>query len=200
VLEWYLRVKLKLDRNYELFNRYSVPEGHITDIGCGYGFISYMLYFISDKRRITGIDLDADKVEVANNCISKNNNLQFICADIVSYQFEKADTFILCDVLHYITFEQQKQLIHKCINNLNPGGSILIRDGDASLETKHNRTKFTEFFSTHTGFNKAEYKDLVFLNRNMLKEIALQNGLDFEIIENKKFTSNVLFILKRGEL
>jgi len=199
VLEWYLRVKLFLDHNYQLFNKYAALEGQIVDIGCGYGFISYMLYFVSEKRKILGIDCDADKIEIANNCITKTNDLQFISADIVSYPLIPADTYILCDVLHYISIEQQKKLILKCIENLNPGGSILIRDGDASLAGKHKRTKFTEFFSTHVGFNKAQYKDLEFLNRNMLIEIANQNGLFLEIIEDKKFTSNVLFVITKNK-
>jgi uncharacterized protein len=197
VLEWYLRVKLMLDHNYQLFNKYASLNGQIVDIGCGYGFISYMLYFISDSRKILGIDSDADKIAVANNCITKTPDLEFICADIVAYPLPLADTFVLCDVLHYIPIEQQKELIMKCIANLNAGGSILIRDGDSSLAGKHQRTKFTEFFSTNIGFNKAQYKDLEFPDRHMILEIAQQYGFSVEIVEDKKYTSNVLFVLRK---
>ena len=197
ILEWYLRVKLILDHNYSLFNKYAATEGKIVDIGCGYGFISYMLYFVSDKRKILGIDSDAEKITVAHNSIAKTSDINFVCSNIIEYPLPPADTYILCDLLHYIPIEQQKQLIIKCIENLNPGGSILIRDGDSSLTNKHKRTKMTEFFSTNIGFNKAQYKNLEFLDRNMLIEIVSQQGLVLEIIEDQKLTSNVLFVLKK---
>lgn len=197
ILEWYLRVKLMLDHNYRLFNKYASTDGKIVDVGCGYGFISYMLYFVSDKRKILGIDSDAEKITVANNSIAKTADIEFVCANITEYPLPKADTYILCDLLHYIPIEQQKKLIVKCIENLNPGGSILIRDGDSSLTNKHKRTKMTEFFSTNIGFNKAQYKNLEFLDRNMLIKIVSQHGLILEIIEDQKLTSNVLFIIKR---
>jgi uncharacterized protein len=199
VLEWYLRVKLMLDHNYQLFNKYATLEGQIVDIGCGYGFISYMLYFISDKRKILGIDRDEAKIEIANNCITKTEDLQFVSADITTFPLIQADTFIMCDVLHYIPIEQQKRLILKCIEKLNSGGSILIREGDASLKAKHKGTKFTEFVSTNVGFNKANYKDLEFLNREMLLDIANQYGLFLEIIEDKKYSSNVLFVIHKNK-
>ena len=124
--------------------------------------------------------------------------MEFISADILNYPLIQADTFILCDVLHYIPIDKQKQLIKQCIDKLNAGGTILIRDGDASLKGKHKRTKFTEFFSTSIGFNKASYNDLEFLNRDMLADIAKQNGLLLEIIEDKKYTSNVLFVIHKN--
>ncbi|MCD4747436.1 MAG: MMPL family transporter, partial [Bacteroidales bacterium] len=115
VLEWYLRIKLRLEKNYALFNELIPQKADITDIGCGYGFMSYVLGFLSDKRNITGIDYDAYKIEIANNCISDNQTLKkrmkFVYADIGGYPFNKSDVFILSDILHYMPEQQQEKLI-----------------------------------------------------------------------------------------
>ena len=66
VLEWYMRVKLRLENNYEQFHELLPKEGKLLDIGCGYGFMSYMLQFAGPKREITGLDYDEEKIATAN--------------------------------------------------------------------------------------------------------------------------------------
>jgi len=100
-----------------------------------------MLSFVSEKRRLLGIDYDADKISLAGHCISKNDRIQFIHADVTEYPLVHADIYILSDVLHYLTNEQQEKLLLKCIENLNPGGKIIIRDADSDLLTRHRRTR-----------------------------------------------------------
>ena len=40
VLEWYLRVKIRLEKDYKTFHDLLPRQGRILDIGCGYGFMS----------------------------------------------------------------------------------------------------------------------------------------------------------------
>ena len=58
-----------------LFMNWYLHKGKILDIGCGYGFMSYMLHFTSPEREITGIDYDEEKIETANHCFSKTRTL-----------------------------------------------------------------------------------------------------------------------------
>jgi 16S rRNA G1207 methylase RsmC len=44
----------------------------MLDIGCGYGFMPYMLHFAAPQREFTGVDYDEDKIEVANNNFNKD--------------------------------------------------------------------------------------------------------------------------------
>lgn len=37
VLEWYMRVKVRLERSYELFDRIVPRDAAVVDLGCGYG-------------------------------------------------------------------------------------------------------------------------------------------------------------------
>jgi 2-polyprenyl-3-methyl-5-hydroxy-6-metoxy-1,4-benzoquinol methylase len=197
VLEWYTRIKLRLERNYELINQFVPRRARIMDIGCGYGFLSHMLGFVSADREIVGIDYDAEKIEMAGNCISKQNHVNFVAADATSCPFQKSDVFILSDMLHYLPEDKQASLLMRCIENLNPGGVILIRDADKDLEKRHLGTRYTEFFSTRTGFNKADHHRLYFFSGRKIQELASEQCLQLEIIDNTRLTSNILYVLRK---
>jgi len=200
VLEWYLKVKLKLENNYELFDTLIPRKGKIYDIGCGYGYLSYMLHFVSDERIVKGVDHDSEKILVANNCPSKNENIDFDCADITKYNFEPADVFLFSDVLHYIPKKDQETVISNCIDNLNDDGIIIIRDANTKLKERHKGTRFTEIFSTKVfSFNKtiSESKELYFVSSDDILEIFKKHNMEVEIVDQTKRTSNVVYIIKK---
>jgi len=201
ILEWYLRVKLKLEDNYEIYNLLMPRHGEILDLGCGYGFISYMLMFTADDRYVTGVDFDAEKIGLAGNCFSKNNRICFICSDVSEYEITPKNGFILSDVLHYLPPGKQEILLRKCFSNLEPGGVILIREANAELTGRHKKSLMTEFLSTRIGFNKTATKDkqLYFTSAGQIRAMAKEHGLSMKIIDNKKVTSNNLFVLRRDE-
>ncbi|MDP1621181.1 MAG: MMPL family transporter [Bacteroidales bacterium] len=199
VLEWYMRVKMKLEYNYEIYNQLMPRQGEILDLGCGYGFISYMLMFTGEGRQLTGVDYDAEKITVAENCFSKNARISFECADVTDYEITPKDGFILSDVLHYLMPEEQETLLRKCFSNLNPGGTIIIREANSELAGRHKRSLVTEFLSTRTGFNKTSTKEkrLWFTSAGEIRTIADEFGMAMEVIDNKKVTSNNLFVIRR---
>ncbi|MBL7703729.1 MAG: 1-acyl-sn-glycerol-3-phosphate acyltransferase [Ferruginibacter sp.] len=199
VLEWYMRIKTKLEKNYEIFHELIPLQGKILDIGCGYGFMSYMLSFTSVQRNITGLDYDEDKIDTANNCFSKTDRINFVYSDVMGFEFEKYDCIILADMLHYLPIAQQTQVIDKCIANLNAGGIVIIRDGDTEKAEMHEKTKLTEFFSTKVmKFNKTKETGLHFFSGNMIREIAKEKNMGCKEIADSKLTSNTIFILKNS--
>lgn len=199
-LEWYMRIKIRLEKNYQIFHELVPLNGKVLDIGCGYGFMSYMLYFSSNQRIITAIDYDEEKIATAQHCFNRPSTLDFINTDVLNFKFDKYDAIIIADVLHYLLPDEQLQVLNKCIANLNPGGIIIIRDGDKDAIMKHKRTLLTEFFSTKLfKFNKISKKGLSFLSGKMLKEsIALQN-MEYIEISDSKITSNTIFVIKKKE-
>jgi len=199
IIEWYLRIKLILENNYNFYQNLIPSSAKIVDIGCGYGFLSYMLAFLSENRKITGIDFDEDKISLANRSGEKNDNINFYNCNALEYGYEKSDVFILSDVLHYLPEDLQEQLISKCIENLNNRGMIIIRDADNEMGKRHIGTRITEFFSTKFGFNKMDdSKRLFFVSGKNISNIILKyDELSLEIIDNSKFTSNVFYVIKR---
>jgi 1-acyl-sn-glycerol-3-phosphate acyltransferase len=199
VLEHYTRIKTKSENNYSLFHDTIPKEGLIIDIGCGYGYLSYMLSFCSSERKIIGIDYDCEKINTAQNSISKNDRLEFICENIKEYQLPESDTFIMNDVLHYMTKEDQIELIQRCMNKLKMNGKIIIRDGNPELGKKHLGTKLSEFFSIKLlKFNKSSESQLYFPKSTEIQEIANQNGFQLSMLDNTKYTSNIVYILKKS--
>jgi uncharacterized protein len=199
VLEWYMRIKTKLEKNYEPFHQLVARRGKILDIGCGYGFMSYMLSFASPQRIITGIDYDEEKIDTANHCFSKTDNINFVHGDVMSFAFEMYDAVILADMLHYLPHNEQQQVLEKCIKHLKPNGMIIIRDGDKDKEELHKKTKLTEFFSTRVlNFNKTKDTGLCFLSGKTIRQLAVAHGLQCREVPDSKHTSNTLFILQSG--
>lgn len=198
VLEWYMRIKVGLEGKYEHFHKLIPSKATIVDVGCGYGFLSYMLGYTSTERQIIGIDYDQDKIGVAENGYAKPENVHFIFSDIRTYTLPHADVFILNDVLHYLLPDDQEQLLQNCINNLKPKGQIIVRDGIRELTKKHWWTSLSEIFSTKIlKFNKKMNHSLHFITEEWLRSIAVKNGFDLKITEASNVTSNHVFLLKK---
>ena len=196
VLEWYLRVKIRLEKDYKTFHDLLPRQGRILDIGCGYGFMSYMLQFAAQEREIFGYDYDEEKIEVANHCFSRNKNIRFFNADINQIQVGPADAIILSDVLHYLQPDQQEFLLQKCMHALQDDGILLIRDGNCDLKKRHKRTRLTEVFSTRIlSFNKTAGHPLHFISGRNIQEMARQHGMDCRSLDQSENTSNQLFVI-----
>ncbi len=196
-LEWYMRIKVKLENNYELFESLLPKKGTITDIGCGYGFLPYMLSLMNEDRIVIGTDYDENKIAVATNCFSKNKNISFFAADATTCDLPKSDAFVMSDILHYLPIEEQEKLISKCILNLNSNGMLLIRDADSSMKNRHRGTRYTEFFSTNFGFNKTKNK-LEFVSSDFIINVVKKHNFKIEKIDNTKLTSNIIYVIKQN--
>ncbi len=198
VVEWYTRIKVKLENNYSVFDALIPSKGKIVDIGCGYGYLSYMLSLTSPERKIVGIDYDEEKIEIAKNSVLKTSKLDFFHSDVLDYTYEKSDAFIISDVLHYLKEDNQAVLIRKCLDNLNEGGILIIRDGNSELKQRHKGTKLTEFFSTKiVGFNKVTIDKLSFTSKEKILAIVADYNVSVEIIDTTQFTSNILFVIRK---
>ena len=196
VLEWYTRIKVKMEDNYRLFDHLIPDKARITDIGCGYGYLGYMLAMYSPDREILGIDYDADKIAVANNGFARPESLQFVCADSMQYDLPPSDVFVLNDMLHYLSRQEQRQLLLRCAAKLNDGGTIIVRDGNAT-DNKHGMTRLTELFSTRIlHFNKT-VQSLQFISDDDMSGFARECGMKMTLHKNDRYTSNTIYILKR---
>ncbi|WP_027419519.1 trifunctional MMPL family transporter/lysophospholipid acyltransferase/class I SAM-dependent methyltransferase [Crocinitomix catalasitica] len=198
IIEWYVKVKWLFERkNFDLYNTIIPQSGNVFDLGCGYGYLSYYLMFRSDDRKVIGVDYDADKIEIANNSYSKNDQIDFIAADLRDLHPENASAIFLNDVLHYLPAEDHKSVLKNCLKGLNEGGVLIVRDGVKDLENRHKKTELTEKFSTKIlKFNKTE-NQLSFFSKELIFNFAKENDLNCEIVEQSKSTSNILFILKK---
>ncbi|MBS1687105.1 MAG: methyltransferase domain-containing protein, partial [Bacteroidetes bacterium] len=197
VLEWYCRIKTKSENYYEQFHSLIPREGTFYDLGCGYGFMSYMLHWAAPGRSFTGIDYDEDKIETAAHNFLRDEQLRFEQADITQYELGGCDGIIISDVLHYLLPQQQEALLEKCYSVLKGKGIIIIRDGLTELKERHKGTKLTEVLSTQVfSFNKTQ-NELHFISKAFVEHFAKKHDMSLEMLDNTKFTSNIIFRLQK---
>lgn len=195
--EWYVRIKVKMEKYYAFFDGVIPHKASIVNIGCGFGMLDYMLVMLSEERRILGIDYDEDKIALAAHCFARNERIRFEYADALNYELPHADVFILSDMLHYLSLVEQEHLLLGCARRLNPGGMMIIRDGDTVREDRHRLTRLTEIFSTRIlHFNKTKC-DLCFTSHEQILAIAEKSGMGVQVIDNDRYTSNTIYIFRR---
>ena len=197
MLYWYIDAKQRSESYFEIIDKHIGDKDKVYDIGCGYGYISLALSLQSPHRQITGLDHDQEKINIANaGKLSKT--LKFEQADITNYEFERTDVFLVNDVLHYLTYEEQDNLLKSLSIKVSEGGCILIKDADAD-NVRYARIAKQENFSTKSGFNKVGNvkSDLFFFTKFDLEKTANQLGLELEVLEQNKKNSNTYYILQR---
>lgn len=200
VTEWYVRVKMKMEKNYAFFDSMLPDTGQITDIGCGMGQMDFMLSMYKQGRRILGIDYDDEKITVAHNCWLDKclGGLSFRCEDASQAELPESDAFIISDMMHYLSAEKQLELIRRCASKLKSGGLILVRDSDSENAEGQKITALSEVFSTKIlRFNRTE-GELSFISQSRMEEIARETGLSMEVKANDEITSNTFYILRLG--
>lgn len=202
VTEWYVRVKMKMEKNYAFFDSMLPDTGQITDIGCGMGQMDFMLSMYKQGRRILGIDYDDEKITVAQNCWLDKclGGLSFRCEDASQAELPESDAFIISDMMHYLSAEKQLELIRRCASKLKSGGLILVRDSDSENAEGQKITALSEVFSTKIlRFNRTE-GELSFISQSRMEEIARETGLSMEVKANDEITSNTFYILRLDQV
>jgi 1-acyl-sn-glycerol-3-phosphate acyltransferase len=194
VLEWQLKLKLRREKNYQLFHELTPTKGKILHIGCGHGYMAYLLHFASKERELTGIDLDEEKIEMANNCFSKDTKINFIFADALELSFEAYDAIILTDALHQMQPADQKLIIEKCISHLTPNGRLIVRADNKDLNQNNKGAILTRPFSTNFS---ATQRDTSYLSGQLVKDVAAAKQMKYTIIDQVKDTTDIVFVIEQ---
>lgn len=181
-LECYYRLTLPLAGYYEAYDNTLPREGDIVDFNCDYAAMPYMMTMLSKKRKITAIDADADKIKLAENCPLKNDNINFINADIKNIEIYPADAYILS--LYYLNFD----ILKGCIRTMKTNSIILIKESDfAFREDSLYSFVFEKLFRKFLKSKKTSL-DSNFLTKEKLAEICVEYSLDLEEYKKEKFT------------
>jgi len=198
ILEWYVRIKMRFEtKNFEFYDTQIGNRKNIVDIGCGLGYLGYFLHYRDETREILGIDYDEEKIAIAQNGFDKKSQLNFKTGDVRNIEIENTDVVFFNDVLHYLTAEEQLDVLDKTVEKLNDNGLIFIRDGITDYADRHVFTEKTEKYSTSIAkFNKTT-NQLSFFSSEDIFKFAEKNHLKCQMIEQSKKTSNVLFILQK---
>lgn len=200
VLEWYIRVKCRIDGYYDLWDKLVPRNSTIVDVGCGYGQMSFMLGLLSPDRKVLGVDYDNEKIRIAQHSfLSKKTNTRFECADMRTLDLPNVDVILFNDSLHYVDIESQKQILIRAFEALKDGGMVIVRDGDSSIEEGHNKIEQTEVWSTRIiKFNKTS-ESLCFVSSDWMRTIAAENGMNIKVRRCDNDSSETLYILTKKQ-
>lgn len=132
LLEFSTAIKLKRAKYYAPIHQAIPVNYNITTLGCGYGFMNYMLHFLRPDNAITGIDINEEKIDTANNCYSKNEKLEFVTGNILNYNFSNNDAFIVTGLINKLSSDETKKLLTTIIEKLNHKGVVVISEIEQS--------------------------------------------------------------------
>ncbi len=144
-------------------------KGAITELGCGQGVIAKYLAKRKD-RQILGID--ANGIRIGK---SKTTNLRFRIGDITLINYIPQDGFVVSDVLHHLSFKDQKILLSKLNKALKKNGTLVIKEIDTSEFLRSKLSRIWDF---------ALYpKDKIsYWNSNELKKYLTRLGFNVSLI------------------
>jgi uncharacterized protein len=126
---------------YKEIEFHTPKEGLIYDLGCGYGLLSYYLGITSEKRKIIGFDFNKTRVNAAKEAFDDMSNITFSTEDLSkSNKLKRCSCIILYDILHHISYNNQKRLLETCKRFLQEEGILIIKEID-------NKKKFKLFYT-----------------------------------------------------
>lgn len=125
---------------------YIPHQARVLDIGCGQGLLAAMLCGIDDYTHqlpdqwlgiravsVRGIELMPQDVIRAQQALqSFGTRAQIIQGDMRQTDFGMADIVVILDVLHYVPYVAQDDILKRVYTCLPAGGKLLLRVGDAA--------------------------------------------------------------------
>lgn len=184
--------KLYLKGNVGIFVRLAIlkellvaPEGKsILDIGCGDGSLS--LPFLSDRNKITLLDLSSSMLEVARKKVPLylEENVEFINQNLLVYKPAVPFDIVLCiGVIAHIN--STAEAITKLSEITKPSGYCILQLTDASnflAAIQHT------YYNLINRVQKNYHYSLTKTNLDQI--ISIANINNFEVISSKKYFSN----------
>lgn len=194
----FLRGRRLLSR-LEFIERHVPHTGHIIDLGCGHGLFSNLLAESSDHRRVTGIDLDVRKIEVARRTVRNRTNIDFIEGDITNVDLPPCDAVTIVDVLYLMSAKQQQAILNACAALLKPGGVLVWKAQEQRPRWKYWFTYCQEYITTNMGITKGGGGSLHFMSREEALAAISASGMVPEVVEMRTPLpySDILYLCKK---
>ncbi|MFU8831831.1 MAG: class I SAM-dependent methyltransferase [Wenzhouxiangella sp.] len=123
-----------------------MPSGSsVLDIGCGQGLLASLMRAANQQSAqgdlppgwpsvgipgsFRGIERQQRDVDRAR--IALGSHADFVVVDMRETIFGQADTVVVLDVLHYVDYQAQEEILHRIHTAISPDGRLILRVGDA---------------------------------------------------------------------
>jgi short-subunit dehydrogenase/SAM-dependent methyltransferase len=113
---------------------------HVLDLGCGEGLLTHLLARALPRTRFTGMDLNAEKIRLAQACRT-GTNTGFIAGDLFSAS-AGASAVIFNDVLHHLAAADQDRAFALARGCLDGSGVLVLKEVAATDALDKAHTSF----------------------------------------------------------
>lgn len=151
---YYVRSKLRMDPVARALHDRGATEpfGSVLDVACGRGQLALLLRETALAKSVTGFDWDAAKIATATEAASGLEAARFEQGDVRSTELPPADTVLLVDILHYLTREEQDDLLVRSARAARK--RVIVRDVDPDRGASSVLTQSWEWVTTTLGYNR----------------------------------------------
>ena len=156
-----------------LLQRGLIPShARILDIGCGRGLLAALLCGLDQHPSlpqawpagwasapqgvsVRGIELMPRDVERARKALAHlGPRAEFVQGDMRQTDFGQADAVVILDVLHYVSHAAQDDVLHRVKAALSPGGTLLLRVGNAAAGLPFHISNWVDMIMTFVRGNR----------------------------------------------
>ena len=185
----------------QLFDRVLPNSGLILDFGCGDGIFANSIASIRKNCRILGIDLDENKVSLAN--LSAQSNASFAVGNVTNIEIDNlvkckeshAKCVLVNDVLHHMNNDDQSKYISCVYDSLVDEGLLILKEVDY-------QDRLEEFWTTFWDKRLYPSDQLNFHTINEWIDILGYCGfevLDISYVKHFWPASRTVFICRKNE-
>jgi len=162
---------------------FCLPGSTCYEIGVSSGeLISKLAAHNANKNDIRwiGIDNVPEMIAAARSHTANINNIEFVCDDIQTFEFEKCELIVSYYVIQFIPPRDRQQIIDRIYQSLNWGGGFLwfekVRGPDARFQDM--LTSMYTNFKLKQGFSPDEIITKSESLKSVLEPFSSQGNLD----------------------
>lgn len=179
-------------------NKITPKSGKILDLGSGEGILANFLAISSRQRKITGIEINKNRIKEAKKGIK---NIKFINGSILKVKIPKANAIVISHVLHHLgSKKSQIELLRRIHEKSQKKEKIIIAEVDRNFSLRYLFGYIVDIFLVPVFFEK-KLLDLKIYHRGRKewKQIFKKIGFKIEKIEttNYRIYPEVIFVLTK---
>lgn len=192
----YVAAKLSTDPLTRLLAGLPGDFGRVLDAAAGRGQFGLFLWELGRATELFGFDSDARKVAIAERAAA--GSARFETLDLLDLPEREVDTLLLVDVLHYLTLQEQDELLGRAARCVTRG-RIVIRELDAGNAARSAITRGFEWIAKVSGYNRGRAGRHYRPAREIVAQLT-SAGLSCELFGASEGTpfANVLIVAARS--